>query len=59
MFATNIVDVKSINLFPAISKILKFFALSHAIGICPCIDLDSTLDILLKRLFVPGAGIDV
>jgi hypothetical protein len=53
------VDVKSINLFPAMSKILKFFALSQAIGICPCIDLDSTLDKLLKRLFVPGAGINV
>ena len=51
--------VKSINLFPAISYILKFLAFDHAIGNCPCIDLDSYFLSLFINLVVPGAGIEV
>ena len=49
--------VKSMNLFPAMSQILKFLALDHAIGSCPCIDLDSTLTSFSNNFLVPGAGI--
>ena len=57
IFATNIVDVKSINLLPAMSNIEKFSAFDQIIGSWPCIDRDSTFLSLFINLKVAGAGI--
>ena len=59
IFATKIVDVKSINLLLDISYTAKSFALFQTIGSCPCIDLDSLKYKCFKILLVPGAGIEV
>ena len=58
-FEKKIAEVKSINLFPFMSKILKSFAESQSIGIWPCIDLDSYLSSLSKTCLVPSQGISV
>ena len=56
MLVTNIVEVKSINLLFEISNILCPDAFFHAIGIWPCMDLDSIFDSLDIKALVPTAG---